>query len=684
MATSNRKTPVHSGYTILNGTSSGKNDDRFDVWVEYKVTAQSITNNTSTVSAFFYAALKAGLSSTTRKNSGLDSTFSVGGVAGTAKSNASYDFTDPDNPNLLGSFSKAITHTADGSKSVAVKGSFTTESDYIAGGSISKTITLPTIARASVPTVSTTAPKLGAALTITTNRAASSFTHTLTYKYVSEAGASKTGTIASNVGASYNWTPPYSIANDIPTKTTVACDITCATYNGSTLIGSNTVKVTLTVPSDATTKPSISAVLSPYYTGTVAEDDPITNFGSLVSLKGKYVKAKYRVKAVITAASAYSSGIKSYAVTVGGKTVTSASPTIISGIIANIGSVDVKVVATDNRGFSNEITHTIDVLDHTRPKIKAFNVYRCFADGVENDEGTNLYVQATREYARMADENVKSGSGITQGNLCAIRVRYEAASGSHGEWIDLIPASDISTDSYSGLLKSGGTPVEISNTASYNVTIEAYDAVGGNAPVTVVFSIPTAQTDFHLNNNKAAFGKYAEEDRAIQIAKDWKLHALGDADVDGILNVGGGLSVLCDDNGDAIFSDASGNTDIFRYNASRKKITALPVDASAFEAAGTITGNATNATLGAYTLKRNNLVNIAFLRMGCSTKVAFTASTNYLIGTVSDDFTPSALYPLNTAAQNGVVWINNGSIYFRPFANLASGTNIYISGFWLL
>ena len=36
-----RITPVHSGYTILNGAGTGTNGSRIDVWAEYCVTAQN-------------------------------------------------------------------------------------------------------------------------------------------------------------------------------------------------------------------------------------------------------------------------------------------------------------------------------------------------------------------------------------------------------------------------------------------------------------------------------------------------------------------------------------------------------------------------------------------------------------------------------------------------------------------
>lgn len=142
-----RSTPVHSGYTIVSGAGTGPNGDRIDVWVEYKVTAQSTENNTSTLSAYFYACLADGQSSSTYGGDGCNSTFSINGVSGTnLKSNGSYDFRTQ-TPVLMGTFDGTITHTEDGSKTVAVAGSFTTPSDYITGGSVSANVTLPTINR---------------------------------------------------------------------------------------------------------------------------------------------------------------------------------------------------------------------------------------------------------------------------------------------------------------------------------------------------------------------------------------------------------------------------------------------------------------------------------------------------------------------------------------------------------
>jgi len=105
------------------------------------------------------------------------------------------------------------------------------------------TIDLPTIARASVPTLSASTVKMGNTLTINTNRKSSSFTHTIKCKF-----GGTTTTIATGVGASYNWTVPdwASRCNNAVSGTAT---ITVTTYSGNTNVGSKSVNVTLSVPS---------------------------------------------------------------------------------------------------------------------------------------------------------------------------------------------------------------------------------------------------------------------------------------------------------------------------------------------------------------------------------------------------------------------------------------------------
>ena len=145
-----RTTPVNSGYTIINGSGTGSIGYRIDVWVEYKVGAGDVINNSTPFTAYFYAALNQNFASTVSNATGLNSIFQVNGQGGTGVTSGAYDFTSPSKVNFLGSYSGIISHNADGSKSVSIVGDFITTSSDISGGNISATRTLPQINRGLV------------------------------------------------------------------------------------------------------------------------------------------------------------------------------------------------------------------------------------------------------------------------------------------------------------------------------------------------------------------------------------------------------------------------------------------------------------------------------------------------------------------------------------------------------
>ena len=162
-----RTTPVHTGYTIVNGVATGINQDKVDVWIEYKIGTPNVPGNYTPFSAFFYAALKPGQASGTTYDHGLSSTFTVDGQAGKRWTNIGYDFRTPSEPcvfsdldedgvqdtdddgvlkKYLGRYTGNIAHDSDGKKTITISGSFTINtSTYISGGSASVTISLPDI-----------------------------------------------------------------------------------------------------------------------------------------------------------------------------------------------------------------------------------------------------------------------------------------------------------------------------------------------------------------------------------------------------------------------------------------------------------------------------------------------------------------------------------------------------------
>lgn len=140
-----------------------------------------------------------------------------------------------------------IAGNADGTKSVSISANFTCYTAAGNGGSgwsvnSSQTVALKTIPRTS--SISMPATTMGSANNTTITRASSSFTHTLTYSFGSASGTIATKTTSTSV----SWTPPTSLATQIPNSTSGTCTLTCYTYNGSTLVGTSTTTVTLTVP----------------------------------------------------------------------------------------------------------------------------------------------------------------------------------------------------------------------------------------------------------------------------------------------------------------------------------------------------------------------------------------------------------------------------------------------------
>ena len=213
----------------------------------------------------------------------------------------------------------------------------------------------------SQPTVSSSSVNLGSALTIYTNRQSTATVHTISYWFGETSGA-----IATNVGASVSWTPPLSLASQIPNATSGICTITCNSFVNGTLTGTRTCTVTLTVP--ATVVPSISSV--------TVEDTNET----VVTKIGAYVKSLSTLSVAITAAGVYGSSISSYRTSLDGVTYTAASFTASKKLSA-AGDMTMTVTVTDSRGRTATYTNTFNVLDYAVPSIKKFSAERCNSDG---------------------------------------------------------------------------------------------------------------------------------------------------------------------------------------------------------------------------------------------------------------------------------------------------------------
>lgn len=200
---------------------------------------------------------------------------------------------------------KTVTHNADGTKTIALKGFFDSEglTSKLQNLTVTGKVTLKTIPRASSFTLSASTVTAGSTgMTVNISRASSKFTHTVQWKLGSHS-KSNTG-----VATSSSYTLPESWLDAIPNSTSGTGTVTVTTYNGGTKIGSASKSFTVKAASD----------IVPSFTGiTFTRID-----GDVPSRWGIYVKTKSKVKAAISgAAGIYGSTIKSYSISGAGTPV---------------------------------------------------------------------------------------------------------------------------------------------------------------------------------------------------------------------------------------------------------------------------------------------------------------------------------------------------------------------------
>lgn len=273
----------------------------------------------------------------------------------------------------LGSKTITVDHNSDGSKTVTLSASWDCgfDSAYTPRTlSVSGSVTLPTIPRAA--TLSYGSMTMGTAATIKITPPVSGATSTITYKFGSASGTIVTKTSA----ASVSWTPPTSLAAQIPNSASGTGTLTVETYSGSTKLGSRAYTVNISVPSTMT--PTL----------TVAISDPTGRADTY----GGYIQSKSRLKVELTAAGVQGSTIKSYAIKVG-DILSATSDTATSGYLPASGSLTVTASATDSRGRTKTVTQTVTVTPYVSPTISALEVVRCKANGTEDPTGA--YAKAT-------------------------------------------------------------------------------------------------------------------------------------------------------------------------------------------------------------------------------------------------------------------------------------------------
>lgn len=389
----------------------------------------------------------------------------------------------------LGSKSVTVDHNADGTKSVTLSASWCCgfESNYTPYSlSVSETVTLPTIPRATTPSMQTAT--IGESVTISLPRASSGFTHTLTYAF-----GSASGTVATGAGSSAVWTVPLDLARQIPNSTSGTGTLTCETYNGSTLIGTKSISFTATVPE--TLRPTLADGWA-----SVTYDNSGTKANGIAAWVQGYSKAVASFDGS-KIGTQYGASIAGYGITYLGNT-TRTSPYRTETV--KTVEATVRCSVTDSRGLWAYEDFNITLNEYAMPALLGADMWRSDSEGLAADEGTYIAGAATAKYSSLGGRN-----------SAVIRGYWKAVNGSYGE-------GTLLTSGQVGLVAEN-----VSADASYVAKLEITDSLGNTAVYEEI--IPTEKVAFHLKagGNGAAFGKAAETEKCLELAEDWELKLKG-------------------------------------------------------------------------------------------------------------------------------------------------------------
>lgn len=389
----------------------------------------------------------------------------------------------------------------DGTKTWEVTGSLTKNKTYYLvvspnTSSGSNYITIPddsftaTITyEADASAVSANDGYIGSAIAISMTN--DGLTKTLSYSF-----GSASGSIGSTSGASYSWTPPNSLLNQIPSATSGTCTITCVTAAGTT-----TATITLYVADSV--KPTISS-----------SSMTRVNDNATVAAWAVYLQNYSKIQIAFQAAAQYST-IAAWRIEIGAATfeasnLSAASINIsrTSDILTSAATYEVKITVTDARGRVATVTvGSYTVLAYANPTATNVQIYRCLQDGTADSDGTYLYAIATRFYSQVGN------------NACSMYFEYKEVSAS--TWTRYATAMQDNT----GIIAGNGT---INILKSYNARIYVEDSLGG---AYVYVNISTQTVAFNLRPSQdsgAAFGGYAETDKYVELQNGWKLRVPSD------------------------------------------------------------------------------------------------------------------------------------------------------------
>lgn len=359
----------------------------------------------------------------------------------------------------IGVASKTIAHNSDGSKSISYSASYdtgTSQGTVSNSGSVALT-TIPRVSDISCNKQSIDANG-STTMTVTTTKKSSSFTDVIKFKL-----GSREMTITSGTAFSI----PLAWCDQMPSATSLVGYAEVETFKGSTSLGTNTVNVTVNVPSSVV--PTISTVSATETVSAVT-----TAFGNRV------VQNLSKLLLNATASGAQGSTIAAYSFTVDG--VTYGSNGVTTNALNSSGTLVLTTVVTDTRGRTATNTKNITVVAYTSPSVHAtFSI-----------SGTTLALKMDGAVSSVSSQNTK-----------AIQIKYKKMSDASYTTVSHTPSNWSFSDTKN---------ITIDPTAKYEFIVRLTDKI---SYVEDMFRTGLPAISFYAGGDGVTFGDEASTNGAV-------------------------------------------------------------------------------------------------------------------------------------------------------------------------
>ena len=482
----------------INGTSIGG----MTLQIDYSYT-QNTTANTTSVTAKLQLVSHYALYATALSGSYI----SVGGSRTDYSTSISYGGSST-TTTVLATKTVTVSHNNDGTGSCNLSGTFVMNGSYrgysVGTMSVSSTITLPTIPRASGLTVPASI-NTGTTLSGSVTPSNSAFNHKVEFKIGST--VKNTLTLAANQTAP---TFTQAIGHDwFPNSTSGTINVVLSTYSGTTLIATTSKNVTANVPTSVV--PSVSALTA---TSSVTS-------GTFANL---FVQGKTTVKLTTTASTAGGASISSYTYSGPNIGTTITSNTFTTPIVQTSGTLTYTVQVKDSRGRTASKTVQITVYPYSVPAMGSVSVQRCDANGNLNESGTYAKYTVNSTYSNVGGKNTRT-----------VTAAYSSNNGTSYSADTTLQATTDTSGSKTGTY--GGGAFALASTYLIKFTIT--DAYGATSFTTAPLLSAQRPINIRSNGKGVSIGGMSTKD-GFECSFDADFNKA--VNIDGKLTLTGGLS----------------------------------------------------------------------------------------------------------------------------------------------